>query len=161
MKPVTKTNHAMKWLYGGLAVLLIVTGTVVYRALAPSSEPVPAQEEEITEVLPQADASILVNLALSRAKDNTVILKVNNLSSKYTSVGYELTYDSQGLIKGVNSGSKPIEVAAQDGFEREVYMGTCSRNVCKPDLGVAKVSVALEFTDTAGKKSQFSKEFDL
>ncbi len=161
MKPVTKTNHAMKWLYGGLIVLLIATGTVVYRVLAPSSEPVPAQEEEITEVLPQADASILVNLALSRTKDNTVILKVNNLSSKYTSVGYELTYDSQGLIKGVNSGSKPIEVSSQDGFEREVYMGTCSRNVCKPDLGVSKVSVALEFTGVDGKKSQFTKDFDL
>ncbi len=161
MKPKSTTDNKMKLLYGGLAVLLAITGFVVYRVLAPSNEPAPVKEEEVTELLPQADASIAVNLTLSKAKPNTVVLKVSNLASKYASVGYELTYDSQGLIKGVNSGSKPIEVASQDGFDREVYLGTCSRNVCKPDLGVAKVSVALEFTDTAGKKSQFSKDFDL
>lgn len=148
------------FLYVGLAVLLLVTGVVVYKALAPSSEPAPI-EEEITEVLPEADPTIVVTAAISKAKAYTVILKVSNLGNKYSTVGYELTYDSQGLIKGVNSGSKPIDVAGQDGFEREVYLGTCSRNVCKPDLGVEKVSVVLEFTDTASKKSQFSKDFEL
>lgn len=161
MKPKSATDNKMKLLYGGLAVLLLITGFVVYRVLAPANPPAPVQEEEVTELIPQADPSIAVNLTLSKAKPNTVILKVSNLVSKYTSVGYELTYDSQGLIKGVNSGSKPIEVASQDGFDREVYLGTCSRNVCKPDLGVTKVSIALEFTDTAGKKSQFSKDIDL
>lgn len=153
-------KNKMMYLYIGLAVLLVVTGVVVYRAVAPSNEPVPV-EEEITELLPIADLSIVVNASFSKAKDNTVVLTVSGLGSKYTTVGYELTYDSQGLIKGVNSGSKPVEVAGQDGFEREVYLGTCSRNVCKPDTGVTKVSIVMEFTDTANKKSQFSKEFDL
>lgn len=153
-------KHKMKILYGGLALLLLVTGLIVYRAVAPSDEPAPI-EEEITELLPQADSSIVVDAKFSKTKDNTVVLNVSALASKYATVGYELTYDSQGLIKGVNSGSKPIDVAGQDAFEREVYLGTCSRNVCKPDLGVAKVSVVLEFTDTTGKKSQFSKDFDL
>ena len=154
-------KHKIKVLYGGLAILLIVTGVVVYRAVAPSSEPIPVTEEEITELLPAADPAIVVSASFSKAKNNTVILKVSALGGKYTTVGYELTYDSQGLIKGVNSGSKPIEVASQDGFEREVYLGTCSRNVCKPALGVKKVSVVLEFTGVDGKKSQFSKDFDL
>lgn len=153
-------KHKMKLLYGGLALLLFITGIVVYRAVAPSEEPVPV-EEEITELLPAADTSIVVGAAFSKAKDNTVVLTVSALGSKYTTVGYELTYDSQGLIKGVNSGSKPVEVAGEDGFEREVYLGTCSRNVCKPDTGVTKVSIVMEFTDTTGKKSQFSKDFDL
>ena len=131
-----------KFIYAGLALLLVITGFVVYKALAPSKEPIPVEEEEV-ELLPQADPSIVVSAAFSKAKANTVVLKVSNLGSKYTSVGYELTYDSQGLIKGVNSGSKPIEVAGQDGFDREVYLGTCSRNVCKPDLGVEKISVVL------------------
>lgn len=153
-------KNKMMFLYVGLAVLLIATGVIVYKAIAPSNEPAPA-EEEITELLPAADTSIVVGAAFSKAKDNTVVLTVSALGSKYTTVGYELTYDSQGLIKGVNSGSKPVEVASQDGFEREVYLGTCSRNVCKPDTGVTKVTVVMEFTDTAGKKSQFSKDFDL
>jgi hypothetical protein len=154
-------KHKTALLYGALALLVVITGVVVYKVVAPSSEPEPVVEEEVVETLPEADASIVVDASFSKVKDNTVVLKVSSLGSKYTTVGYELTYDSQGLIKGVNSGSKPVEVAGQDGFEREVYLGTCSRNVCKPDLGVTKVTVVMEFTDTSGKKSQFSKDFDL
>lgn len=154
-------KHKMTLLYTALAILVVVTGVVVYKVVAPSAEPAPVSEEEVVENLPEADASIVVDASFSKVKDNTVVLKVSALGSKYTTVGYELTYDSQGLIKGVNSGSKPVEVAGQDGFEREVYLGTCSRNVCKPDLGVTKVTVVMEFTDTTGKKSQFSKDFDL
>lgn len=149
-----------KYLYIGLAVLLAITGFVVYKAVAPAAEP-EVVEEEITNILPDADPAIAVNLTFSKAKANTVLLTVSNLGSKYQSVGYELSYDSQGLIKGVNSGSKPIDVTGESGFEREVYLGTCSRNVCKPDLGVEKASVVLEFTATDNKKSQFAKEFTL
>ena len=43
-----------------------------------------------------------------------MVLTVSALASKYATVAYELTYDSQGLIKGVNSGSKPVDVAGKD-----------------------------------------------
>ncbi len=155
-------KNKMGLIIGALVVLLGLTGFVVYKAIAPAPEPVANQEEEEEiEQLAEADPSIVVDAKLSKAKANTVVLTVSNLQSKYMTVGYELTYDSQGLIKGVNSGSKPIEVAGEDGFEREVYLGTCSRNVCKPDLGVEKVSVVLEFTATDGKKSQLTRDYDL
>lgn len=147
-------------LYVGLAALLLISGVVVYKTVSSPKPPAVVEEEEV-EVLPQADASIVVDVAESRAKANTIILSVLGLASKYATVAYEITYESKGLIKGVNSGSKPIEVAGEDGFEREVYLGTCSRNVCKPDAGVTAVSVVLEFTDTTGKRSQFSKEYEL
>lgn len=147
-------------LYVGLAALLLVSGVVVYKTATTPKTPEVVEEEEV-EVLPQVDASIQVSITESRAKANTIILAVSGLGSKYKSVAYEITYDSQGLIKGVNSGSKPIDVAGEDGFEREVYLGTCSRNVCKPDAGVTAVSVVLEFTDTTGKRSQYSNEFEL
>jgi hypothetical protein len=150
----------MKLLYAGLAALLLITGIVVYKAVATPTKQV-VQEEEEVESLPQVDAAVAVKVTESRTKANTIILSVTGLAGKYTSVGYEITYDSQGLIKGVNSGSKPREVAGQDGFEQEIYLGTCSRNVCKPDPGVSSVSVVLQFTDTAGKKSQFSGDFAL
>ncbi|MFZ5845114.1 MAG: hypothetical protein ACOY0S_01455 [Patescibacteria group bacterium] len=150
-----------KLLYALLAVFLVGGSFLIYRAVvAPQAPPQTAQEEPV-ESLPPADTSVIVEASKSRSKDNTVVLSVKGLASKYASVAYELTYESQGLIKGVNSGSRPIDVSGKDSFEREVYLGTCSRNVCKPDLGVKKVSVALEFTDTAGKRSQFSKEFEL
>lgn len=151
-----------KVLFAILAGLVVITGIVVYKvALVPKPPVAVVEDEEEDVILPQVESSVIVEAVESKTKDNTVVLSVKGLSSKYTSVGYELTYDSQGLIKGVNSGSKPVDVAGKDSFEREVYLGTCSRNVCKPDLGVTKVSIVMEFTDTHGKKSQFSKDYDL
>lgn len=134
-----------------------MTGVVVYKAT--TSKPSEIVEEEPSEILPEVDSAVIVKVISN--KNNSVLLTVTGLARKYNSVAYELTYESQGLIKGVNSGSKPIDVAGKDSFEREVYLGTCSRNVCKPDPGVIKVSVVLEFTDSSGQRSQFSKEFEL
>jgi hypothetical protein len=148
----------------GIVVLLLLgTGGLVVKVLtsggqAPKSV---VKDEEVVAPLPMVDSSVVVDVVRSPTKDNTVIMKVSGLDSRMQSVAYELTYESQGLIKGVNSGSKPIDTSGKDAFDREIYFGTCSRNVCKPDVGVKKVSVVLEFTDTAGKKSQFSKDFDL
>ncbi len=151
----------MKWIVGGLAVLLLITGVVVYNAMrAPAADEVVIEEEVVEELAP-VDASVQVDVTESASKANTIVIAVSGLDGKYSTVGYEVTYESQGLIKGVNSGSKPIEVAGEDEFERELYLGTCSRNVCKPDVGVTSVSVVLEFTDTAGTRSQFTGDFAL
>ena len=143
-----------------LVVLLGATGFAVYKVLAPAA-PTPVKEEEIVEVLPPVDESVVVDVRKSKSADNTVVINVTGLAGKMVSVAYELTYDSNGLVKGVNSGSKPTDVTGKDTFDRDIYLGTCSRNVCKPDLGVKKVSVVLEFTDKTGKKSQFTKDYDL
>ena len=143
-----------------LAALIVVSGALIYKTVTKTPPPAPAPSEVQEEIVP-ADSAITLGVTKVRAKDNTLDIQVAGLGGKYTSLSYELTYESEGLIKGVNSGSKPIDVAGQDTFSREVYLGTCSRNVCKPDAGVKKVSVVIEFTDTAGARSQLSKEFDL
>lgn len=149
----------MTILYLVLAGLLVVTGIVVYKLVAPKAKPVPI-EEKIVESLPQVDASVAVDLTKSKAKDNTLVLSISGLKGKYTSVAYEISYDTQGVTQGVTS--RPLDVTGKDTFTRDdIYLGTCSRNVCRPHLGVKKVSLVLEFTDTSGKKSQFSKDYDL
>ncbi len=95
------------------------------------------------------------------SKANTIVLTVEKLSKKYTGIEYEITYDSEGLIKGVNSGSQPIDITNQETFEKEVYLGTCSRNVCKADVGVTAVSVVIQFIDSEGRKSQFAQDYPL
>lgn len=148
-----------------IVVLLLLiggTGFVVYRVVAPgSSKPVAVRPTDSPEALPTVDPSIGIELVQSKTDANTVDLTVKGLKGKMTSIGYEISYDSQGLIKGVNSGTKPIDVAGKDDFTRDIYLGTCSRNVCKPDVGVTKVSVVLEFTDKDGNKSEFSKDYEL
>jgi hypothetical protein len=144
-----------------LVVLLSVTGFAVFSVINKKSgnTAVSQNAEPTPDTIPTIDSSIKVNAKL--VSNNTISLDVTGLDGKMKSMAYELTYDSQGLIKGVNSGSKPLDLTGKNEITREVYMGTCSRNVCKPDLGVKKVSVALEFISTDDKKSQFSQDFDL
>lgn len=147
---------------GILVLLLVVTGVVVYKAVFSGSPASTATTDNITPVsLPPVDTSITVNLTKSATADHTVVINISGLGSKMDSIAYELTYDSNGLIKGVNSGSKPLDVKGKDSIERDIYLGTCSRNVCTPDPGVSKVTLNLEFTDTSGAKSQFSKDYTL
>ncbi|MBI5619719.1 hypothetical protein HY950_02040 [Candidatus Gottesmanbacteria bacterium] len=148
-------------LFGLLTALVVITGVVVVKSISRSREAQTVVEEVPKEDVAPMDTSVSVQLVKSKIRANTVVVEVSGMAGKYTSVAYELTYESQGLIKGVNSGSKPIDVSGKDAFEREVYLGTCSKNDCKPDLGVKKISVTLEFTDTSGKKSQFSKDYEL
>lgn len=151
-----------KLLYVGLAIAVVVTGLVVYWVVSsPGTEEPIAQDVETSEEIVPLDPSVTVTVKKSRAKDNTVVVTATGLGGKMVSVAYEVTYDSQGLVKGVNSGSKPIDVSGKDSFDREIYLGTCSRNVCKADAGVKKVTVVLEFTNSSGKKSQFSQEYDI
>jgi hypothetical protein len=150
-------------LYGILAVCVIATGILVYTVInRPQVKPAPVPEESVPQdVIPTIDSSINVDLVKSTSRANTVILTAKGLAGNITNVSYELSYESQGLIKGVNSGSKPIDTVGKDTFNREVYLGTCSKNDCKPDIGVSKVSIVLEFTDSAGKKSQFTQDYTI
>ena len=143
----------------GFGVLLGLTGFLVWRTLSSSPKPQEVVEEIAQEDLEPIDPAIKVDV--TTAKANTIVISVTGMGGKVTSVSYEVTYESAGIIQGVNSGSKPIETAGQDSFEREVYLGTCSRNVCRPHPGVKSVTVVLEFHNASGKKSQFSKDYDL
>ncbi len=154
-------NKKLGIITGVLVLLLVITGVVVYKAVFSGSPAAPPITEEEQEILPEADSSLVVSVTKSKTEANTVVIGVKGLNNKYSTIAYELTYDSQGLIKGVNSGSKPAEVAGKDTFERPIYLGTCSRNVCKADVGVSKISLVLQFTDVDGKKTQFSKEYEL
>jgi hypothetical protein len=143
----------------GLGVLLGLTGFLVYRTISSQKQPQEVVEEVIEEDLEPIDPNIKVDVR--EVKANTIVISVTGMGGKVTSVSYEVTYESAGIIQGVNSGSKPIETSGQDSFEREVYLGTCSRNVCRPHPGVKSVSVVLEFHNATGKKSQFSQEYQL
>ncbi len=154
-------KNKMTILFVVLGLLLGGTGFVVYKALAPAPKIAQVVEEELpVEEVEPLDPSIVVGVTKSRVKDNTVVLSVSGLAGKVHSIAYELSYTSLGIVQGVTS--KPVDVTGKDLFMRDdIYLGTCSRNVCRPHTGVKSVTVVLEFTNASGKKSQFSKEYDL
>ncbi len=144
---------------GIVVLLLIVTGFVVYKAVF-SGKPAAEVTQDLTpaEVAP-VDASISVDLTKSTTADNTVVVSVKGMGGKMVSVAYELMYESKGVTQGVTG--KSVDVSGKDTFERDLYLGTCSRNVCTPHIGVSSVNLVLVFTDSAGKQSQFSKDYTL
>lgn len=153
-------KNKMTFLYVGLAALFVLTGVLVYKAAFSPKAPPLVEEEEVIESLAPADESITVEITKSRVKDNTVVLSVSGLESKYTSLSYEISYETQGIVQGVTSA--PINISGKDTFVRDdIYLGTCSRNVCKPHLGVKKISAVIVFTATDESRSQFSKEYEL
>ncbi len=144
-----------------LGLLLGGTGFVVYKAIAPAPKIAQVVEEETpAEEVEPLDPSIVVEVSKSRVKDNTVVLSVSGLGGKVRTIAYELSYASLGIVQGVTS--KPVDVTGKESFVRDdIYLGTCSRNVCRPHTGVKSVTIVLEFTNASSKKSQFSKDYDL
>lgn len=140
----------------------VITGLIIKQVFG-GPQPVPTSQEQPTTTVTQAplDPAVKVTAAWSKARGNTVSLTVSGLGGKVSTLAYEFSYESGGLIKGVNSGSNKIDVSGKDAFTREVYLGTCSKNDCRPDAGVNKVSVVIEFNYTDGKQSQFSGDFNL
>ncbi|MBI3577741.1 hypothetical protein HY086_06920 [Candidatus Gottesmanbacteria bacterium] len=142
-------------------IAALVAGVVGFKALSATKKQAPTLvEETLPQELEPLAPSVVVAVTRSKVKDNTLVLSISGMQSKYTAVAYELSYDSLGITQGVTS--KPLDVAGKDSFVRDdIYLGTCSKNVCRPHPGVKKVSLVLEFTATSGKKSQFSKDFEL
>lgn len=148
-------------LFAGLVAIVLVVGVVVLRSFSgqKKQEAAPIEETPLEEITPLAQ-SVQVALARSRVKDNTLVLNISGMQGKYEAVAYELSYDSLGITQGVTS--KPVSVSGKDSFVRDdIYLGTCSKNVCRPHAGVKRVSLVLEFTAASGKKGQFSKDFEL
>ena len=139
-----------------LGIGAIILGFVLFKK-SPTKPQEPIVEEE---QLVAADSSIVASVIWSKVKDNTIILSISGLKSGYTKVAYEVSYETLGVVQGVTT--KPLDIVGIDTFTRDdIYLGTCSRNVCRPHTGVKKVSLVLEFTDTSGKKSQLTKDFEL
>jgi len=143
-----------------VAVVIVVAVVGIIMIAQPKKNIAVVVEEQPQEVIAPLAASVSVSLTKSKTKDNTIVMGISGMQSKYKTVAYELSYDSLGIVQGVTT--KPLDVMGKDTFTRDdIYLGTCSRNVCRPHPGVKKISLVLEFTDSSGKISQFSKDYDL
>ena len=145
---------------GGIVLCVLGVSVIIFSLFGPKSTKTNIVVEEEVEQIQVADAAIQATVEWNKSKDNVVSLMVTGLAGKYTQVAYELSYESLGIIQGVTS--KPLDVTDKDTFTRDdIFLGTCSKNVCRPHVGVKQISVVLEFTDTAGVKSQLTKDVDL
>lgn len=139
----------------GVLVIVLLGGFLVVKGLKKEAPP-PPQEVEQVELSP-ADPSIVVDLK-PKAAGTAVVLSISSIPSGTESVEYELSYlNEAGLPKGALG---KIELEGKTEVEREILLGTCSRNVCTYDKGVTSVKLVLRFNHPDGA-SQFSKEYPL
>lgn len=141
-------------------VLLVGSAFMIYQALKPRPPQVNENTTPVITILPDADASIEVSLVKSATEDNSVDMTIQGMKN-IASLEYELSYDTEGQIQGVNSGRTPIDVAGKSTFSRSVYLGTQSSGKKTPHKGVSRISLVVKFTDANGNKSQRSTDFSL
>lgn len=141
-----------------ISILILSSGGVFFLK---GRHGAPKKEEEVVqtpqEILPTIDSSVMIDL-VPRDDRKAVILRISNIPSGVTGIEYELTYEAKGgLPRGVLG---RIELKNNNFIDREILLGTCSRNTCVYDEGVTKVSLVLKFISPTGQ-SQFQKDFPL
>lgn len=150
-----KKNHIILLITLVVLVLVIGGGYLVIKNLTKSAPP--PQQEEIQTELPAADTSIVVDLK-PKADKKSVVLSVSKIPADTTSIEYELSYlTGAGLPKGALG---KISLNGVTEIERDILLGTCSKNTCTYDTGVTSIKLVLRFNSDKGA-SQFTKEYPL
>ncbi len=101
-----------------------------------------------------ADPNIKITIAPSQTQTNALLLSITGLSGKVKTIDYTITYQSGGGTKGVKATG--VDVNGQDAFTRDLYLGTCSKNVCTPDPDVSKGTITLDFINADATTSELS-----
>src|SRR3989344_6661133 len=136
-----------------LAIVLI-GGFLVVKNLTKPMAPVAEEEEEVSN-LPPADPSIVVDVT-PKSDGKALLLTVSKIPAGTLAVEYEITYlTDKGLSKGANG---KFDLNGKTELEKDILLGTCSKNTCNYDTGVTSVTVVLKFHATEGV-TQLTKDF--
>lgn len=141
----------------GLILILIIAGSsfLVFKFINKPVVKPPDNNEEIPVELPKVAASVKVDLK-PKSGGKSVLLLVSEIPKDTESLEYELSYiTGEGLPKGALG---KINLDGKTEIERDILLGTCSRNTCTYDTGVKSVNLVLRFNNSQGA-SQFTKEY--
>lgn len=138
------------------SLIILMGGFLIFKGKQSRKDVSPTPTPEVS--LPPVDEKVKVSLT-PRYDKKAVILKIVQIPEGVTSIDYELSYETgKGLPRGVLGTIRLKE--GEESVEREILLGTCSRNVCVYDTGVEKVNLVLKFNSPQGS-SQFQKEYEL
>jgi hypothetical protein len=94
-----------------------------------------------------------------RSDRHAVSFQVNNIK-KFKTISYEITYDANGVEKGISSGSE-IDLNNEDSFSRnDLILGTCSSlgEVCVYDWGMTRITLRVLLTLPNEETTEIIKE---
>ncbi len=125
-------------------ILLLVGGVVAFQKFTSNKN----QSEGGEEVELSFDAEGPYALMVPRKDGNAAILNLKRTSS-YDSISYELAYNAEGIDRGVVG---TLDTNQKKGeYEQEILFGTCSKNVCKYDIGVENGTLTLHIVKGSEK----------
>lgn len=144
----------------GFVVILLVFGFILLskKEEPPKEEKKPEKLEKLNVIsidkLPESERPV-VSLT-SRPDGKELTLKIENIKNIKT-IEYELVYLTEGVQRGV-IGSVALK-EEEESVNRDLLLGTCSRNVCRYDENVTGGTLTITFR---GEKTyKFIKDFKL
>lgn len=141
-----------------ILILLVVGGFVVSGKGSSPKEPsvTPTPTVESVPVTTLEEANPYGAEITSRTDKKAVFLKITSFPEGLKTIEYELNYEANEGPRGVLG---TINYKGEQNLKREILLGTCSKNVCRYDEGVTKVTLTIVFK--AGKTEKFQGQFDL
>lgn len=145
-----------------VGVVLVVAFVSTRRSAPPVQSKTSAlvASQEDTKPIPTVGPEVKVSLE-SVQKGKEVKLVIDGVPSGTTSIEYEFTYSTKEQeSEGIFSTARPAkgETAFSRTFERQITLGTCSRNVCRYHVITSDVVVRLRFEGGYGS-AIFEKNF--
>ncbi len=119
----------------------------------------PAEPEEIPEELaPEWSLEERPYVTLTPRDDGKEFkLRIEGIRDTEL-VDYELVYFANDISRGVTG---TIELEGKTSAERDLLLGSCSRNVCKYDENVAEGTLSLRFQNPEGEVRKYELAFHL
>lgn len=152
-----------------IVVIIIIGYFVLSKSIGgngPKATPTPTPEQANNNIEKIPENSINVTFE-PRYDKKAFTMIIKGLNEKgFKQFEYEISYDAQSSedpTQTITQGSasrEPVLVTDKD-FEREILLGTCSKNVCKYDKGVKRVKIVIKLIDIRGKIKLWEKEFSM
>jgi hypothetical protein len=155
----------------GIAIAIIVIGGGVFFLNKSKSNPTTTNQTQnqesgtISKLSPQD-----IGLTLSASPDNKKVKFSIAHTSGIKSVSYEITYEAESTVAEREEGA---DARVQRGITGDAKitggsytsewldLGSCSRNVCKYDVGVTEIQLILKITKTDGKVYEVEQSLSL
>ena len=143
-----------------ISVLVVIIGGFFFikAKSKPAKKAIPTPMPEVEEVLPTVSEDEFNATLTPRYDKKAVILKIEKIPGGTKTIEYEMTYDTEGVERGV-MGTITVKPEEKT-INREILLGTCSKNVCVYDKNVEEIKLVLRIETDKGYKS-WSKEFSL
>lgn len=147
-------------LIAGIAIVVLLAGVFTVKFIGGTKTPEGDVEPTPEVVYQEVDGSVQATLVANQGKTK-VTLSVTGLASRFSQIEYELSYETTNNGTQGAFSNDPIDISAQDEFEREVELGSCSTGgKCTYDKGVNNFKLTAKLHTSDGQIFLLRKEFE-